>query len=229
MVLSCQKESSQKEVFSTAEELFAAMKALNDNRWFQHYTFKQHTISFNTKGEKTDSALWLEAVSYPDLFRIDRDTIKGNYTIYRNDSTYHVLSDTIYSATSDPATHLLIKGGLYFISLEEMLCKMEKYGYNLNSFRKDRYKDVDVYVIGDEGNQFWLHATKYNLLKRVSTSKEGKVTEVIYDDFKPLGNGYVEQRVTFYYDGKKRLDEFYKDITIREYIDPAFYEIRSKF
>ena len=68
---------------------------------------------------------------------------------------------------------------------------------NLDSFRKDTMGNHTAYVIGDEGHQFWLHGTKYYCLKRVSTSENGKVTAVFYDNFKPLGSGYVEQKVTF--------------------------------
>ena len=76
LIFSCQKDQNRKETFGTAEDLFAAMKARNDSSWFQHYTFKQHTIFFDTTGKKTDLALWFEAVTYPDLFRIDRSTVE---------------------------------------------------------------------------------------------------------------------------------------------------------
>lgn len=226
---SAKKETNNKSNFETTEQLLRAMKAENDGSWFKHFTFKQHTVFIDTTGQKTDSALWYEAVSYPYLFRIDRDIEKGNYTIYRNDSTYHILADTMYSATDNPAVHLVIKGGLYFISLDETIEKLEKYGFNLQAFRKDEFMGEPAYVIGDDDTQLWVHAENYYCMRRISTNSQGKKTDVVYEDFKPLGKGWVEQKVTFYYDGKKRLEEFYLDIKKRDNIAVATYDIKENY
>lgn len=226
---SSHKKKSLDSNFETSRELLHAMKFKNDSTWFKHFTFKQHTVFFDTSGQKTDSALWFEAVSYPYLFRIDRDIKIGNYTIYRNDSTYHILSDTLYSATDDPAVHLLIKGGLYFISLDETIEKLKKYGFNLQHFRKDVFNDEPVYVIGDDDNQFWIHSKHYYCIRRISTNTQGIRTDVIYENFKPLGDGWVEQKVTFNYNGKKRMEEFYKDIKIRQDIKSKTYQVNTDF
>ena len=228
---SCQtnKEQGNNSKIETSKELFQAMKTKNDSSWYKHFTFKQHTVFYDTSCQKTDSALWYEAVSYPNLFRIDRDINKGNYTIYRNDSTYHILADTLYSATADPAVHLVFKGGLYFISLDETIAKLKGYGFNLQSFRKDVFMNEPVYVIGDESKQFWLHAEHYYCMRRISTNDQNKTVDVVYEDFKPLGEGWVEQKVTFYYDGLKRMEEFYLDIELRDTINATSYSTRENY
>ncbi len=226
---STKKENYNRSGFETTGQLLQAMKSKNDSTWFKHFTFKQHTVFFDTTVQKVDSALWYEAVSYPYLFRIDRDINKDNYTIYRNDSTYHILADTMYSATDNPAVHLVIKGGLYFISLDETIEKLEKYGFNLQAFRKDVFMDEPVYVVGDEDTQFWLHAKHFYCVRRISTNNQNKKTDVVYEDFKPLGDGWVEQKVTFYYDGKKRMEEFYQDIKLRDTIDVRTYDINKNY
>tara|TARA_E500000318_G_scaffold111795_2_gene131809 strand:- start:691 stop:1494 length:804 start_codon:yes stop_codon:yes gene_type:complete len=218
------KESDDPEI-KTVQGLFERMKSVNDSLWFKDYTFKQHTVFYDQSGKKKDSALWHEKVSYPYLFRIDRDIEKGNYTVYRNDSTYHVLADTLYSATDHPAAHLVFKGGLYFIPLQEAIGKLEQYGYDLRSFKKDSFMGEPVYIIGDTDNQFWLHAKNYYCMRRIYNTDEGKIVDVVYEDFKPLGRGWVEQKVTFYLDRRKTMEEFYLDITIRDSIAPKTYEI----
>lgn len=223
------KEHSNNSNIKTTKALLRAMKSKNDSSWYKHFTFKQHTVFYDTSGQKTDSALWYEAVSYPYLFRIDRDINQGNYTIYRNDSTYHILADTLYSATADPAVHLVFKGGLYFISLDESIDKLEKYGFNLQSFRKDVFMNEPVYVIGDETKQFWLHAEDYYCMRRVSTNDQNKTVDVVYEDFKPLGKGWVEQKVTFYYDGLKRMEEIYLDIELRDTINATTYSTGENY
>lgn len=205
--------------------MLEAMKAQNDGKWFQHFTFKQKTLFFDKTGKQTSSAIWHEAVSYPYNFRIDRDLKNKSYTIYRNDSTYHILNDTLYMALAEPAKHLIYKGGLYFISLEEAMEKLNRYGYNTEIFRRAMFMKEPVFIVGDEKNQFWLHAKNFYCMRRISTNNEGKSTDIVYEDFKSLGDGWVEQKVTFYFDGKKRMEEFYFDIKINEDMDPKTYEI----
>ena len=222
-------ENRDEPEFETTGQLLQAMKSKNDSTWFKHFTFKQNTIFFDTAGQKTDSAMWYESVSYPYFFRIDRDTGKGNYTIYRNDSTYHILADTMYSATADPAVHLVFKGGLYFISLEEAMDKLKKYGFDLQHFRKDTFMDEPVYVIGDANKQFWLHAQDFYCMRRISTNNQNKKTDIVYENFKPLGGGWVEQKVTFFYEGNKRMEEFYLDIKMRDEMNLARYDINRNY
>lgn len=226
---SAKKENPEEINFETTGQLLEAMKSANDSTWYQYFTFKQHTVFFDTAGQRTDSALWYEAVSYPYLFRIDRDIEKGNYTIYRNDSTYHILADTMYSASDNPGAHLVFKGGLYFISLDETKEKLRKYGFDLQSFRKDEFMGEPVYVIGGEKNQFWLHAENYYCMRRIYTNNQGNKVDVVYEDFKPLGGGWVEQKVTFYTNGKKRMEEFYLDINMRDTIDVATYSVKENY
>lgn len=225
LVTACQKPTN----YDNTEDLLRAMKIKNDGEWFKHFTFKQSTIFFDETGKQTDSAVWYEAVSYPYLFRIDRDLEQGAYTIYRNDSTYHFRQDSLMRATDQPAVHLLFKGGLYFVSLEESLKKLKKYKYNTAAFRKDTFMEEPVYVIGDDDSQFWLHATDFYCMRRISTTSNGKLLDIVYDDFKPLGRGWVEQKVTFYFDGKKRMEEFYFDIKLREHFDSKSYDVKENY
>ncbi|MEM6379400.1 MAG: hypothetical protein AAF705_14425 [Bacteroidota bacterium] len=219
-LVSCQKSAD----YQSTQALFQAMKAKNDGNWFQHFTFKQHTIRFDEAGNQTDSTVWYEAVSYPYFFRIDRDIEQGIYTIYRNDSTYNFRQDTLVSAVDNPAVHLIFKGGLYFVSLEESLEKLKQYKYDIDTFRKDTFMDEPAYVIGQEENQFWLHAEDFYCMRRISTTDSGRKVDVIYADFKKVGNGWVEQKVTFMVNGKKRLDEFYFDIEEQNDINPNAYD-----
>ncbi|WP_298792258.1 hypothetical protein [uncultured Allomuricauda sp.] len=214
---------------NNTKDLFRAMKIKNDNSWYKNFTFKQHTLRFDENGQQTDSTVWYESVSYPYHFRIDRDIKENIYTIYRNDSTYNFRQDTLFSKIAKPAAHLVFKGGLYFISLEESLDKLQKYGYDTNAFRKDKFKEQAVYVIGNEKNQIWLHANNFYCMRRIYTTDDDKTVDVVYDNFKPLGQGFVEQKVTFYVEGKKRLEEFYFDIKLKNHFDAQIYDANTNY
>ncbi|NAS32743.1 hypothetical protein GTQ40_17315 [Flavobacteriaceae bacterium R38] len=222
-ITACQRPTDYK----TTRELLQAMKTKNDSTWFQHFTFKQKTIAFDTLGKQVNTSIWYEAVSYPYLFRIDRDIENGNYTIYRKDSTYQFQQGNLISANNTPATHLLFKGGLYFISLDQALTKLQKYNYNTQVFRKDVFMGQPVYVIGEDTNQFWLHAKEFYCIRRISTTSNGRKLDAVYADFKRLGKGWVEQKVTFYLDNQKRLEEFYFDIKLKNHIDPKTFDVKK--
>nr|WP_298922944.1 hypothetical protein [uncultured Allomuricauda sp.] len=221
-------ENKEVELNST-KDLFRAMKIKNDNSWYKNFTFKQHTLRFDENGHQTDSTVWYESVSYPYHFRIDRNIEENVYTIYRNDSTYNFRQDTLFSKTAKPAAHLVFKGGLYFISLEESLDKLQKYGYDTNILRKDEFMEQVVYVIGNEKNQIWLHANDFYCIRRIYMTDDDKTVDVVYDNFKALGQGFVEQKVTFYVAGKKRLEEFYFDIKIKDTLDERIYDQNANY
>ncbi len=222
------KKKELVEINST-KSLFEVMKAKNDKKWFKNFTFKQLTLRYDESGKMIDSAMWYESVGYPLHFRIDRDIDAKNYVIYRNDSTYNFRSDTLSQAIDRPAVHLLFKGGLYFMTLEESLEKLKKYNYKAEYFRKDTFNSEPAFVVGDSDNQFWLHAEHFYCMRRIYTSNNGKLVDVVYDDFKRLEGGWVEQKVTFYVDGKVRLEEFYQDIKYRDYFDPKIYDPTIKY
>jgi outer membrane lipoprotein-sorting protein len=226
VLVSCQKTNN---TINSTESLFKAMKQKYDGKWFKNYTFKQLTIRYDAEGIMTDSTMWYESVGYPSFFRIDRDIEQKNYVVYRNDSTYNFRDGELYESLDKPATHLLFKGGLYFMSLDESLEKLKKYNYKSNKFRKDVFKGQQAYVVGDSTNQFWLHAKDFYCLRRIYTTENGNKVDVVYDDFKKLDNGWVEQKVTFYVNGVERLNEFYKDIKTRPEFDPRIYNPNVNF
>ena len=66
-------------------------------------------------------------------------------------------------------------------------------------------------------------------MRRISTTDSGRKVDVIYANFKKVGNGWVEQKVTFMVDGKKRLDEFYFEIEEQKTISPDTYDPKQHY
>ena len=84
-------------------------------------------------------------------------------------------------------------------------------------------------MVGDSTNQFWLHEKDFYCLRRIYTTENGNKVDVVYDDFKKLDNGWVEQKVTFYVNDVERLNEFYKDIKTRLEFDQRIYNPKVNF
>ena len=225
-IFSCNVEVADNSITST-EELLRAMKKENDGKWFQNFTFKQRTYRYSESEELIDSTIWHEFVHYPSYFRIDRDIDNKHYTIYRNDSTYNFRNDSLIQAADQPAVHLLYKGGLYFMSLEESLEKLDKYGYDKNVFMQEVFNGEPVYSVGDSTMQFKVHADHFYCMNRTYTTNSGKRVVATYDNFKRLKNGWVEQTVTFEVDGVKRLYEEYYDIKSPDKLNMELFDIRD--
>lgn len=217
------------EKINSTKDLIRVMKKRNDSAWFQHYIFKQKTLTFNDAGKQTNSSVWYEAVSYPYNFRIDWNIDKNIYGIYRNDSTYYFRQDTLTNALSEPAKHLLYKGGLYFIGFKETLQKLSKYGYKTHIFKKAKFKNKPVFVIGADDNQFWVDAEHFYTVKRIYTASNGEKIDVIYENHKRVNNGWVEQKVTFLKNGKKMMEEFYFDIKVLDSINHKAFDIKENY
>lgn len=208
-------QSLNAQITSTGQ-LLDAMQVKNRQGWFKEFTFTQEIIRYNQNGGVRDTAIWYEAVSYPDLFRIDYND-KGRFIIFRNDSSYRFQDYTFQSERLEPQEFLLFKGGMYFISPAKVMDKLKEYGYDTSVFREDRINGRRAYVVGAKSGdlttkQFWIDADYFYTVRRISKTGRGQALDVQYSNHKRVNGGWVEQTVTFYLDGRMLQIEHYLDI-----------------
>ena len=207
----------QAQITNTAQ-LLDAMQSRYRGNWFETFTFEQQTIRFQENGAVRDTAIWNEAIHYPDQFRIDYGEA-GRFVVYRSDSAYRFTNFELQSARFEPQEFLLFKGGMYFMPANKVLEKLEEYGYNTALFREDRLHGQRVYVIGAEKSdlatkQFWVNADHYYTVRRISLAGQGRTLDVQYSDHKKFADGWVEQTVFFYLNGRLIQKELYLDIEV---------------
>lgn len=209
-------------------QLMDAMQAKNRQSWFKEFTFTQETIRYTREGTVRDTAIWYEAVSYPDLFQIDYND-QGRFVIFKNDSSYRFQNYTLQRVALEPQEFLLFKGGMYFISPAKVMKKLKEYGYDTSIFREDRLNGRKAYVVGAKAGdlkskQFWIDADHYYTLRRISEVGQGRILDVQYSDHKSVDGGWVEQTVTFYLDGRLLQIEHYLDIDASKVLDPQIFD-----
>ncbi|MBO3697495.1 hypothetical protein [Roseivirga sp. E12] len=212
-------------------QLLDAMQVKNRSAWFKEFTFTQETIRYNQSGAIRDTAIWHEAVSYPDLFRIDYNE-QGRFIIFRNDSAYRFQDYNFQSAREEPQEFLLFKGGMYFISPSRVMAKLKEYGYDTSIFREDRLNGRRAYVVGAKAGdlstkQFWIDADHFYTIRRISKTGRGAVLDVQYSDHKKVEGGWVEQTVTFYLDERMLQIENYLDIDASRKIPADVFDPKS--
>ncbi|MFY0592163.1 hypothetical protein [Roseivirga sp.] len=213
MVLGCSFAQAQ---ISETGQLLDAMQVKNRKTWFKEFTFRQETIRYDQNGAIRDTAIWHEAVSYPDHFRIDYND-QGRFVIFRNDSAYRFQEYQLQRASLEPQEFLLFKGGMYFMSPAKIKEKLEDYGYDVTIFREDRLNGRRAYVVGAKmgdlkSKQFWIDADHFFTVRRISDVGQGRSLDVQYSDHKKVNGGWVEQKVTFYLNERLLQVENYLDI-----------------
>jgi outer membrane lipoprotein-sorting protein len=213
---------------TSTDQLLDAMQTKHRGAWFKNFTFAQQTIRFKQDGSVRDTAVWNEAVQYPDFFRIDYNE-NGRFIIFRNDSSFRFENFEFQRSGVEPQEFLLFKGGLYFQPASSILQKLKKYGYDTSIFREDYLNGKRAYVVGAQkgdlsAKQFWVDADNFYTLRRVSKLSGERVLDVQYRDHVKIEGGWVEQAVLFYLDGRKIQIENYFDIKIHNTLNENIFD-----
>ena len=209
-------KKSVKNNLNNTTELLQAMNDKYKGKWFDQFTFVQETIKFDSTGNETEKSIWYEAIDYPKKFRIDYGPLSaGNAVIFDKDSVWVFKENKFVRKAYSPREFLLMKGGLYHLTVDETIQQLEDYGYDCSIFRKDLLNGKPVYVIGAEkddlkSKQFWIDTEHFYMVRRISTKK--KTLDVIYRDHVFSNGGWVEQVVEFWVDGVYVQKEYYKEI-----------------
>lgn len=228
LTITCSSLSAQ---ITSTGQLIDAMQVKYRGKWFKEYTFEQQTIRYNQQGAVRDTAIWHEAVSYPDHFRIDFEQ-QGRFVIFKNDSSWRFQNFEYQGSRYEPQEFLLFKGGMYFISPARIMDKLIAYGYDTSIFREDRLNGRKAYVIGAKKGdlitkQFWIDADHFYTTRRISKLNNGDALDVQYSDHKAVGGGWVEQVVTFYRDGRLLQVENYLDINASGDLDTTVFDSKK--
>jgi hypothetical protein len=198
--------------------LLKAMHAAASRSHLKEYTFIQETIRFDSAGNALPSTTWYEALRYPNFFRIDvGDPKNGRGVIYRNDSTYSFREGKLVRAVADPMPFMLLEGGLKYYSLEELIPKGEKMGYDLSKVHSEDFQGKEMFVLGAEAGdlrskQIWIEKERWIPIRRIDPEENGSILEVVHGGFQRKKGKWVETEVDFFLDGKWLQKEKYSAV-----------------
>lgn len=211
------------------DSLLDAMYTRYQGVWFESFSFSQETIRYDSSGAIQSTAIWYEAVQYPDFFRIDFNDEQQRKVVFASDSAYRFVGDSLALVRYEPQEFLLFKGGMYKRSKEDSKNKLKEYGYDLSIFREDILDGRPAYVIGAEQGdlttkQFWIDKEHFYTVRRISTQRSGAVLDVQYSDHNAIGGGWVEEDVRFFLDGRLIQDEIYFGVKVWDEMNPAIFD-----
>lgn len=212
----------------TGEQTLRRMHDRYAGKWHKTLTFTQKTETY-----RNDSLLrtttWYEAARFPHDLRIDvEDPKNGNATIYRKDSTYGFRNGKLARATAGTNPFVFLIGGMYSTSFDIAKKQLQADGFDLSKGYTAAFKGRKAFVVGAaEGDttskQIWVDAEHLYIVRYIAKSRNN-IMDVHMNKQIPIGGGWSETWVDFYFDGKLGQVEKYTDLKADATLDPLLFE-----
>lgn len=191
-------------------------------------TFVQ-TTEFYRNDSLIRKATWYEALKLPYDLRIDiEDPTKGNFILYKKDSSYRFQNHNLRSARADVNPFIFFIGGMYYMPFDVVLQQLQKKGYNVNKGYAASWDGKPAFVIGreneqDSSNAVWIDTENLWLVRLVENSN-GQTIDARMKAHKKLAKGSTETRVDIYVNGKLVQVENYDQIKIDVVLDEQLFD-----
>lgn len=215
----------------TGEQTLLRMHNRYAGKWYKTLTFVQQTDVYRNDSLQRSST-WYEAAKFPHELRIDREDPKnGNATIYRKDSTYRFQNGQLAGAAAGTNPFVFLIGGMYSVPFDIAKQQLQADGFDLSKGYGTEWKGRKALVIG-AGNgdttskQFWVDAEQLYVVRYLEKTKNN-VMDVHMNKQVPIGGGWSETWVEFYFDGKLRQTEKYNDLKAGRVLDERLFEPAS--
>lgn len=214
--------------FKTGNEVLSYIHQKYKEAPCKAYTFSQknkHYVNDTVAG----TSEWYESIEFPDKFRIDfGNAVSGNFVIFKNDSSYNYKHFALTKKSYDANTLLLLLGGMYYRSLEDVTARLQKENYQLAVLSTQKWRKQSVYVIGAQSgdtlsNQIWISKKSWRVVRIIEKMKNGHTMDMTFDEHQKHCKGYVETKVTFRDNGKIEQQEEYYNIKTVEKFPPHVF------
>lgn len=203
-------------------ELLAAMHHRYQGSWYKSLSFVQRVVWADGRPEGE----WWEAMRIPGQLRIDMTPVdSGNGVIYRGDSLYRFSQKAVQA--SKGTNPLLILGFDVYGQPPQATAKaLGEQGFDLSQLRTDSWQGRPAYVVGGPDHQFWVDRERLLFVRLISKTPSGAVSEIQFNRYQPLGDGWIAPEVVFMTNGKETMREIYRDMKANPALDPSIFEPR---
>ena len=212
----------------TGADVIRMMQAKYEGKWYRTLTFVQTTRHADGSVET-----WYEAMRIPGVLRIDIAPLSAHSVmLFRNDSIYRYVGGEIKLAR--PLVHplLLLGFDVYGQPAEETIASLTALGYDLSKVRSGSWQGRKVWIVGaapgeTATTQFWVDQERLVFVRSLAThpQKTGVITDVQFNKYVKLGQGWIETEVLFLENGVVTLTEEYRDVRADPIpaLDPAIF------
>jgi hypothetical protein len=219
---------------TSAESLLEAMRARYAGRWYRTATFVQRTVIVDPRDGSERRQTWYEAMALPGRLRIDRDSTLRTGTLFANDSQYVVLNGTVRRAVPGHNVLLVLGFDVYGQPAARTAAVLAGLGFPAGPVRADRWQGRPVWVVGgapgdERSPQYWVDQERLVFARMVQPdpANPSQAYDVRFDQYRPLGGGWIATRVEAYTGGRRTLLEEYEDVRADVTLDPALFDARQ--
>jgi len=213
----------------TGREIVKKMHARYAGKWYRSFTFSQTTEVYRNDSLRSTQT-WYEFIRFPERFRMDFGSAdSGNAAIFRRDSCYRFRNGKLRSTTINNNEGLIfLLGGMFFYPLGQTEKIFDSLHYDLSKGHEDVWKGRPVYVIGagkgDTGtNQLWVDKENLYPVRMLKTDPQTHL-EALFEDWKPMGGGWLETKCSFFFNGKLAQVETYHDYKTNVALDDRIFD-----
>ncbi len=181
------------------------------------YAFSQKNYHYRNDS-LIKTSVWHEVIEFPDKFRIHfGDKAEGNYVLFKNDSVFNYRKSQFLKSRADSNSLLLILGGMFYRSFDDVLLRLKNSGYNPNVLSEQNWKSNEVVVLGAlqgdlNTNQIWFDKTTMKVIRIIERLNASDTMDMRFESYQNWCKGHVETKVAFYRNGKLEQVEEYYDI-----------------
>ncbi len=201
---------------ATGADVIRFMHDKYDGKWYRTATFTQRTIRPDAPAET-----WYEALSVPGSLRIDISPLTGrNVLLFRSDSIYRYAEGELKLSRAFVHPLLLLGFDVYAQPAEKTIASLAALGYDLSKLHAGTWQGQKVWIVGaaqgdTTSKQFWIDQQRLLFVRSLGPhpQKQGVLTEVQFNKYVRLGQGWIETEVLFFEGGKI--------VTTEEYHDPV--------
>ncbi|MCD6067767.1 MAG: hypothetical protein K0S33_2593 [Bacteroidetes bacterium] len=217
--------------FKTGKDLIISLHKKNYGKPCKTLAFKQTTNKYRNDSLKS-STTWTEYLEYPDKLRIEfGDTLKGNFVVFKNDSSYNYREFAFYKKDENKNLIMLLLGGMYFRKIDDVLKRINAEGIDLSLISEQQVNGKDCYVIGaskPDSNIPQICINKSTLLLESFTERSnGALLRVDVAERQKACNTEVETKLLIYVDGKLYQEELYYDTKFNQPVPKGKFDTKQ--
>lgn len=208
--------------------LIGAMHARYAGRWYRTLSFTQDTVWKTEDGQRTE--VWREWAALPGRLRIEmEDPLAGPDALYARDSTFFYQDGALAGAEAARNRLLLLGFDVYTQAPAATLQALQAEAIDLRAFRQDTWQGRPAYVVGTTATgEVWVEAERLLFVRLVEPGAfGGSLRDVRFENYIPLGGGWIAPRVEVWADGALVFWETYREIQADRPIPTVLFEPRA--
>jgi hypothetical protein len=219
----------------SGEELVRQMHDRYAGKWYRNLTFVQ-TTTLPGRPQET----WYEAGTIPGKLRIDiapLDSMKA--FLYVGDSSIVFEGGKRVAARPDRNLLMTLGFDVYGQPPDTTIAQLKAQSMDLGKIREDTWNGTKVWVVGaDKGdtttNQFWIEQKRLLFVRLIEAhpsqknpSEPPNLLDITFENYQPLGKGWVAPRCVIKANGKEVQREEYRNIRADVKLQPDLYDTET--